>query len=212
MRMPRMAPEKRTRGFSLVEMLVAVAVLAVLASVSFRGLISVLDAETGVAAETRRWNDLAIVTSHLGHDLSLAVAQPVSDGSGNDRPALSVRHVSGAAGTTGADAGAQLALTRLGDAEGASATGELRRVAWRLREGTLEYLVWPALDAAGGALPTVRTVLENVADFKLRALGDDGLWYGAWPASGRGAGLPRAVEVQVSLAGGARVSRLFPLK
>lgn len=210
-----MAPDKRARGFSLVEMLVAVAVLAVLASVSFRGLNSVLDAETGVAAETRRWNELAIVTSHLGHDLSLAVARPVRDGSGRDRPALSVRQASGVSGATGAagvDAGAQLALTRLGDAEGASATGELRRVAWRLREGTLEYLVWPAVDAATGALPTVSAVLENVADLQVRALGDDGLWYGVWPARGRGEGLPRAVEVQFLLAGGARISRLFPLK
>jgi general secretion pathway protein J len=193
----------------LVELLVAVAVLAVLASVSFRGLNSVLDAETGVAVETRRWNDLAIVTSHLGHDLSLAVARPVRDGPDGERPALSVRQASGAAGV---DAGAQLVLTRLGNAEGASATGELRRVAWRLREGTLEYLVWPAVDAATGALPAVSAILENVADFQVRALGDDGQWYGAWPASGRGEVLPRAVEVQFLLAGGARISRLFPLK
>jgi len=199
----------RARGFSLVELLVAVAVLAVLASVSFRGLNSVLDAETGVAAETRRWNDLAIVTSHLGHDLSLAVARPVRDGSDGDRPALSVRQASGAAGV---DAGAQLALTRLGDAEGQSATGELRRVAWRLREGTLEYLVWPAVDTATGTRPAANAVLENVAEFQVRALGDDGLWYGVWPASSRGEGLPRAVEVQFLLAGGARISRLFPLK
>ena len=199
----------RPRGFSLVEMLVAVAVLAVLASVSFRGLNSVLDAETGVAAETRRWNELAIVTSHLGHDLSLAVARPLRDSAGSVRPALSVRQAPGAAGV---DAGAQLALTRLGDAEGASATGELRRVAWRLREGTLEYLVWPSVDAATGALPTVSAVLENVANLQVRALGDDGLWYGVWPASGRGEGPPRAVEVQFLLAGGARISRLFPLK
>lgn len=204
-----MTAEKRARGFSLVELLVAVAVLAVLASVSFRGLNSVLDAETGVAAETRRWNDLAIVTSHLGHDLSLAVARPVRDGSDGDRPALSVREASGAAGV---DAGAQLVLTRLGDAEGQSATGELRRVAWRLREGTLEYLVWPAVDTATGTRPAVNAVLENVAEFQVRALGDDGLWHGVWPASGRGEGLPRAVEVQFLLAGGARVSRLFPLK
>jgi general secretion pathway protein J len=202
----------RARGFSLVEMLVAVAVLAVLASVSFRGLNSVLDAETGVAAETRRWNDLAIVTSHLGHDLSLAVARPVRDGADGDRPALSVHQASGALGATSVDAGAQLVLTRLGDAEGASATGELRRVAWRLREGTLEYLVWPALDAATGTLPLVSAVLENVAEFQVRALGDDGLWHRIWPASGRGEGLPRAVEVQFLLAGGARISRLFPLR
>jgi len=202
----------RARGFSLVELLVAVAVLAVLASISFRGLNSILDAETGVATQTRRWNELAIVTSHLGRDLSLAVARPVRDDAGGERPALSVSQAPGVSGAAGVDAGAQLAFTRLGDTEGAGATGELRRVAWRLREGTLEYLVWPAVDAAAGALPTVSAVLENVADLQVRALGDDGRWYGVWPASGHGEGLPRAVDVQFLLAGGARVSRLFPLK
>lgn len=199
----------RARGFSLVELLVAVAVLAVLASVSFRGLNSVLDAETGVAAETRRWNELAIVTAQLGHDLSLAVNRPVRGDGDADRPALVLRPGSGA---MGGDANAQLALTRLGDAESASTAGEVRRVGWRLREGTLEYLAWPAMDAASGVLPTVSAVLENVAELQLRALGEDGLWRGAWPASGAADALPRAVEVQILLAGGARISRLFALR
>jgi len=201
-----MKDEMRATGFSLIEMLVAVAVLAVLASVSFRGLNSVLDAEAGVAAQTRRWNEFAIVTSHLGRDLSLAVAWPVRDAADNDRPALSLHPA------PGGDAGAQLAFTRLGEAGGAGATGELRRVAWRLRGGALEYLVWPAVDAASGALPVVSVVLENVADLQLRALGDDGRWRGAWPAGARADALPRAVEVQILLAGGERISRLFALR
>ena len=199
----------RAAGFSLLELLVAVAVLAVLASISFRGLNSVLDAESGVAAETRRWNELAIVTSHLGHDLSLAVARTARNDSKSDRPALSLRQAPFASVE---DAGAQLALTRLGDDAGAGAAGELRRVAWRLREGTLEYLVWPSVDAAPGTLPVVSEILQNIADLQLRALGDDGLWRTAWPARAGAEALPRAVEVQILLAGGARISRLFALR
>ena len=199
----------RAAGFSLLELLVAVAVLAVLATIGFRGLNSVLDAESGVAAETRRWNELAIVTSQLGRDLSLAVARTVRDASNSDRPALSLRQ---AAVASGDDAGAQLALTRLGDDDGAGATGESRRVAWRLREGTLEYLVWPSLDAAPGAMPVVSEVLQNIAGLQLRALGDDGMWRGDWPAGRQSEALPRAVEVRILLAGGARIMRLFPLR
>ena len=199
----------RAAGFSLIELLVAVAVLAVLASISFRGLNSVLDAESGVAAETRRWNELAIVTSQFGHDLSLAVARSARDDSKSDRPALSLRQAPAASGS---DDGAQLALTRLGDDDGAGAAGGLRRVAWRLRDGTLEYLVWPSVDAAPGSLPVVSDVLHNIAGLQLRALGDDGTWRGAWPAGGSAETLPRAIELQILLAGGARIIRLFALR
>lgn len=199
----------RAAGFSLIELLVAVAVLAVLASISFRGLNSVLDAESGVAAETRRWNELAIVTSQFGHDLSLAVARPARDDSKSDRPALSLRQAPAASGS---DDGAHLALTRLGDDDGAGAASGLRRVAWRLRDGTLEYLVWPSVDAAPGSLPVVSEVLQNIAGLELRALGDDGVWRGAWPAGGPAEALPRAIELQILLAGGARVIRLFALR
>ena len=199
----------RAAGFSLIELLVAVAVLAVLATIGFRGLNSVLDAESGVTAETRRWNELAIVTSQMGHDLSLAVARTAREESNIDRPALSLRQ---SAAVSGNDAGAQLALTRLGDDDGAGAAGESRRVAWRLRDGTLEYLVWPSVDAAPGSLPVVSEVLQNIAGLQLRALGDDGMWRGIWPAGGQAGALPRAVEVQILLAGGARINRLFPLR
>ncbi|MBC7803867.1 MAG: type II secretion system minor pseudopilin GspJ [Candidatus Parcubacteria bacterium] len=200
----------RCGGFSLVELLVAVAVLAVLAAISFRGLNSVLDAETGVAVETRRWNELAIVTSQLGRDLSLAIARTARDGAKVDQPALSLRQAPPAAGV---GAGSQIALTRLGDDDGRGAAGDLRRIAWRLRNGTLEYLVWPSVDAAPGAQPLVSEVLQHIAGLQLRALGDDGAWSDAWPAGGGLAeALPRAVEVQILLASGARISRLFALR
>ena len=53
----------RARGFTLLELLAAIAVLAVLGALGFRGLSSVLEAESRLQAETRRWNDLALVFS-----------------------------------------------------------------------------------------------------------------------------------------------------
>lgn len=193
------------RGFTLVELLVAMAVLASLASVSFRGLSSILEAEAHVQSETRRWNDVAVVIAQLGRDLSLAVPRPVR---GNAGQVLAAMIITGPSD----EIRSQIVVTRLGDGDSASSQSGLRRIGYRLRAGILEYLVWPATDTAPEAVPSVNPVLENVADLQLRALDQDGAWSALWPVGPRANALPRAVEAQIVLAGGERITRIFPLR
>ena len=179
-----MRPPRRVPGFTLLELLVALAVLAVLAALCFRGLTSVLDAEAHVREEARRWNEVALLLAQLREDVSSAV-----DGHGF------------ALGTTDA----ALALTRFAELPGAPP----RRVGYRLREGTVEYLVWPSPGAAamqGAAHP----VLAGVADLRFSALQEDGGWAPAWPAGAPT--LPRALAVDLVLARGERITRLYPLR
>jgi hypothetical protein len=58
----------------------------------------------------------------------------------------------------------------------------------------------------------VNPVLENVADLQLRALDQKGSWSAVWPAGQQTNALPRAVEAQIVLAGGERITRIFPLR
>ncbi len=192
-------------GFTLVELLVAIAVLAVLASISFRGLSSILEADAHVQSETRRWNDVAVVVAQLGRDLSLTVPRPVRGSAGE---VLAAMVISGPLNETRS----QIVVTRLGDSDGAPSQGGLRRIGYRLREGILEYLVWPAVDSAPEAAASVNPILENVADLKLRALDQNGSWSAVWPVGQLINVLPRAVEAQIVLAGGERITRVFPLR
>ena len=99
---------------------------------------------------------------------------------------------------------ADLVLTRFADQAGAPPL----RVGYRLRDGTVEYLLWPqGLD--GGPPAAAHAVLANVAEMRLSALREDGAWLPVWPA---GQPLPRAVAVELALVSGERVTRLFPLK
>jgi type II secretion system protein J len=136
-----------------------------------------------------------------------AVDRPVRDASGHTRAALEMH---GAQAPDSAEG--RLVISRLGNREGGSAQGDMRRVGYRLRGGTLEYLVWPALDSAPGSAPLVSPAMENVIELRLRALGHDGKWSAVWPAPGQLRSLPRAIEVQLALSGGARITRLFPLR
>ncbi|HEV8110006.1 MAG TPA: type II secretion system protein GspJ [Burkholderiales bacterium] len=178
-------PYRPKSGFTLLELLAALAVLAVLASLSFRGLSSVLDGEAHVREQARRWSEVGLLLGQLREDVSSAME---SRGF-----------------ALGASTEADLALTRFADQPGAPP----RRVGYRLRGGTVEYLLWPQGSDGSGPPAAAYAVLANVAGMRLNALRADGAWTPVWPG---GQPLPRAVAVELVLASGEHVTRLFALK
>jgi general secretion pathway protein J len=198
----------RQRGFTLLELLVAMAVLAILGALAFRGLDSVLDAEARLQAESRRWSDVSLLFSQLSEDLTMAVERTARDGAERTSPALRLHS---AAGESAAD-DAQLVNTRLGIGEGAAAQSAPRRVGYRLRERTLQYLVWPAPDSAPRTTPVAYEVLDNVADLRLQALDFDGRWADEWPGARPVSALPRAVTMRIELSGGETITRIVALR
>ena len=91
-----------------------------------------------------------------------------------------------------------LVLERFGEVPGMPP----RRVGYRLREGAVEYLLWsPVLSA--------HAVLGGVAELRFTALREDGTWTPVWPPA---PALPRAVAVELVLAHGERLTRLYPLR
>jgi general secretion pathway protein J len=91
----------------------------------------------------------------------------------------------------------ELVIARYGDSDVAPAQSGPQTVFYGLKNGSLEYRVRAV------ATP----VLENVVAFELRALAPDG----TWGDLSKPAALPRAVEAQIVLAGGERVTRVFLL-
>jgi general secretion pathway protein J len=199
----------RQRGFTLLELLAAMTVLAVLSALSFRGLSSVLETEARLQAQTRLWSDVALHFAQLGEDMTMAVERPVRDADERTSPAL---RLAGSARESESMEGAQLVFTRLGIGEGAAAQSVPRRVGYRLREDKLEYLVWPAPDLGPGAQPTAYVMLEGVGAARWQALDAQGRWLDAWPAGGEAGTLPRAISVRLTLAGGEEVSRVLALR
>lgn len=199
----------RARGFTLIELLAAIAVLAVLGAMAFRGLGSILEAESRVQEETRRWGDVSLAFSQMNEDVLMAVGRTVQDAAGRLAPALRV----GAAALERAEGDdAPLVLTRLGSGEGAAAQSAPRRVGYRVRDGVLEYLAWPALDAAPAAAPQAYTLLEGVQGLTVEALDEQGRWHPVWPAGRTVDALPRALKISLALAGGEEVTRMLALK
>ena len=195
----------RQRGFTLVEMLVALTIFALMSVLSFRGLTSVLQTREHLTEDNRRWRDISLTLAQLEQDMSMVVNRPVRDSGDLPQPALV-----GNPQALGANE-AQLSFSRMGMAWQTGVLADVQRHGYRLNNGTLEQLVWPVLDQAPRSEPAVHALLERVNRFELRYLDGTGNWQPRWPLPGVAAALPAALEVVIELDGAVAVTRVFAL-
>jgi general secretion pathway protein J len=195
----------RHKGFTLVELLVALAIFAIIAGFAYRGLDAMLQSRVALEKESRKWRDTSVFVGRIGRDISAALARPVRGESGTRLAALS-----SAIESTGSMDG--LALTRSGSPLQENALAAPQRIAYRLRDSMIERLTWYGVDAAPREDPTAVVVLRSVSALSFRFLDARGEWQVAWGLPGNpDAVFPAAVEVTLQLASGERIVRLFDL-
>ena len=194
-------------GFTLIELLVALVILTLLSVAGYRGLDAVLQTRERVAAETRKWQHLAFFFARMNQDIAQPVRRPVRDEDGAIVRAAWV----GTAVKVGEN-DAELIFTRAGIPDQGGALQGPQRIGYRLEQGTIVMLRWPALDQAQRAKPVRYPVLEGVREFKLRYLDKDGIWQLQWQYPADLSRLPVATEVTLTLASGEIITRLFALQ
>lgn len=188
----------RHRGFTLIELLTALLILALLAVMSWRGLGAVLDTRERVLGETGKWQAVAAFCSRFERDLGMAAPRPVRR-NGGDAPAWIARAAD--------QPGPRLELSRFASSEAVDAP---RRVAYTLNDGRqIELWLWSGLDAAPGEQPQRHVVLDGVDSLELDYLDGTLAWVPSWPAAPTSAAMPRAVRLQLVLASGERIVRVF---
>jgi general secretion pathway protein J len=196
-------PAQRAHGFTLVEALVALVVLAIVAVLAYRGTASLTSGEAQLAAESARWRTLDAVFTRLEADLRQALPRAVRHG---DRlEAAWSAQPDDAAGNTA------LVFSRAGPEFTLEPGTAGQRIGYRLRAGSVEALFWPQLDNARERAPAAYPLVDHVAAFRVQALGDDGRWADRWPLRDKD-GLPRAVRVELTLDDGLVLVRWFALR
>ena len=197
------------RGFSLIELLVALAVFAALAAAAYGGLAEIARARGALAERQDRFAALVRAVSTVERDLWQAVSRPVrGNARGEELPALM-----GAAD--------RIELTRLGFANPrAEPRSNLERVAYLVDAGRLQRGRYAALDRAPGSVPAPSALLDHVESLRLRYLGPDGVWRDAWPPAelaGTPQGtlpvewLPRAIEFRLATTDTGELRRVIEL-
>lgn len=197
-----MSMNRRTSaaGFTLFEMLVAVALFALMAMLAYGGLERVLTAREAVEREAARWRDLEALFNRLQQDVQAALPRPVRNEFGVVEPAFQGERV-----LVGRNA-ANLWMVR------AAADGPPQRIGYRLRDDVLEFLQWESLDQPPRAQPRTTVLWRGVKRFDIQYMDTTG-WSALWPPnqSSRDA-MPRAIEVTVAFDDGLEVQRVLLLK
>jgi len=195
-----------TSGFTLIEMLVALVILAMLSTAGYRGLNAMIQTREHLATETRRWQHLSQFFARMEQDVAQAVRRPVRDREGKTIDTW-IGHEA-----KGGEEDAELTFTRSGIPEPGSTQFSPQRIAYRYEHESIVLLHWKSLDLAPKSVAVRYPLLESVREFKLRYMDSVGNWYPQWPISNIGLDLPAATEVSVTLTSGEKITRIFALQ
>jgi general secretion pathway protein J len=193
--------KSRTHGFTLIEVLVAVAIFAAMAALAWGGLDAIVRSREKLGAAQEDFSRTQRSLSTLERDLRSAAARPVRGNYGEALPAL-----------RGDDT--HLEFTRLGFAHPLSEQrSNLERVTYELDGKKLQRGRFVVLDRAADSAPVISPLRDGVKTFRLRYLNIKGQWLETWPARDETQidALPRAVEFRLDIEGLGEVRRVVEL-
>ena len=197
------------RAFTLLELLIAVAIFAFIGLAGYRMLSTLLRSDAQLAEHNQALRELSRAMAVLDRDLLQIINRPVRDPYGQWHSAL-------VAGASDADRGT-LEFTHQGWRNPlGQARSTLQRVRWQLAGSTLQRQYWTVLDQAPDSAPLNQQVLKQISALRIRLQDDQGQWHNDWPPAelpGEKArtALPRAAELTLVSQRFGELRRLYRL-
>jgi general secretion pathway protein J len=192
----------RRAGFTLIEILIALSILALIALLGYRATSSLAQSEARLADEAARWRTLDSLFARIEADMRAAVPRPARSGTTTE-PAW--------VGATDAAGNATIRFSRAGGEPGNEPGAAGQRIGYRLANGALEVAYWPHLDQPGDVAPTAFALARGIAGFRVDYLDSQGEWRDRWPSLGEAAS-PGAVRIVLALDDGTSIERWLALR
>jgi len=184
----------QVRGFTLLELLIALAIFGLLSVMSYSGLKTVMDQHAQTDAVADRLGEMQKLYLVMQRDLEQVVPRTIRGEYGDIQPAFAGSEV--------------MEFTRGGWSNPlGQPRSSLQRVGYAFEDEELVRYHWQVLDRAQDSLPVAQPLTAGVSSMSVRYLSPANKWSASWPdvatltavaAAGSGRlpdDLPKAVEV-----------------
>lgn len=190
----------RDRGFTLLEMLVAVAIFAVMNAVAYTTLNQTIKIGSQVSEAGRRLSELQFALSYFNQDWMQVSPRKIRNqyGDTEDQVVLADNSIS----FTRSGWGNLLQHKR----------SELQRVRYELVDNKLVRRHWRSLDQGIGEEPLTTVILSAVESFEIQLIDPDDQSINSWPNTvTQGLGKPVALKLTLSLEDFGEIRRIMEI-
>lgn len=193
----------RSTGFTLLELLVAMAIFAVVAVMAYGGLDVVLKMRAQGDEQAAKLAALQTSFAILERDIEQAVNRSIRDNFGDAQPPM-------------IGSNDTLEFTRSGRRNpGGFSRSHLQRIAYRVEDEQLMRASWQMLDRAQESEAVAGPLFDGVEEIEFSYLDDKLKWQSEWPArqlsqtNTTKPGLPKAIELIIETEQWGEITRLF---
>jgi general secretion pathway protein J len=201
----------RSQGFTLLEVLIAVGITALLSLGVWQLLHGTINAQHTIQGSTDKLSDLQRTIMFLSRDIEQIVPRSIRDNYGDRQDALST-----------ADHFYALKLTRTGlnNLFVQHPRSDLQRVGYSLDDDKLVRSYWTVLDRAQNSEPVRQDLMKGVISIKFTFMQENGQWTDIWPTddminSAKGLAryntLPKALKMVIDTKDFGKIERLYDL-
>ena len=184
-------------GITLLELLIAITIFAIMSAAAYGGLQSTLKAEENFSAAMKDLEAVQMSLTLFQRDIMQLTPRAIRDAFGDNEAAIVLFN------------GRELRFTRGGNFSSLKLDQtELTRVSYSLQDEQFVRSHWRHLDSTQGDRPLSASLLSKVTNLQIRVLDQNDLWHLDWPLSDNAR--IRAVEITIELEDWGEIRRLFP--
>ncbi len=201
-----MTVRARERGFTLLEIMIATVILAVMGLMAFRAVSEARVAVENAGGHLERLRLVQRAVQILDTDFRTLTGRPVRESIGDGQRASLLRDPNSIS---------LVELSHGGWPNGAGTPrGTAQRVIYRVEENKLIREHWNVMDATLATPPVKRELLKEVERVEIRYLNTSREWIAEWPPLGGSGGRelfarPLAVEITLVLSDYGEIRRLI---
>ena len=193
----------RVSGFTLIELMVAIFIFAIISTISYRIISSLVTTNQVITNAQNKWGNIAKAINKISISWQKAIPLAVRDENGVLMPAVLGKN------KLAGNFDSQIEFTIsgfIGDPE--YGLTPPKRIGFRYLNGSLYMISWPYLNRVPANQPQVDLLLNDIDTFSVGFLYPDKQWRDTWPMdTGNFTNIPSGFRIYIKMKSGEEITR-----